>query len=106
MTYVFSHYYATIKVDAYDSLPIGKRLTLHNVIILCQFLIKIEIFTTILNLQKNVRINQLNNNCIKIFDSVIMPRLAETKTVKEISYAAEKPINICDFSVDDMIISK
>ena len=35
-----------------------------------------------------------------------MPRLAETETVKEIFYAAEKPINICDFSVDDRIISK
>ena len=30
---VFSHYYAKIKVDSYDSLPIEKILTLHNVII-------------------------------------------------------------------------
>ena len=30
----FSHYNAKIKVDSYDSLPIEKRLTLHNVIIL------------------------------------------------------------------------
>ena len=29
----FSHYFAKIKVDSYDSLPIEKRLTLHNVII-------------------------------------------------------------------------
>ena len=27
----FSHYYTKIKVDSYDSLPIGKTLTLHNV---------------------------------------------------------------------------
>ena len=32
--YVFSTYYAKIKVDSYDSLPIEKELTLHNVMIL------------------------------------------------------------------------
>ena len=31
---IFSHYFAKIKVDSYDSLPIEKILTLHNVIIL------------------------------------------------------------------------
>ena len=31
--YIFSHYFVKIKVDSYDSLPIGKKLTLHNVII-------------------------------------------------------------------------
>ena len=30
----FSHYFAKIKVDSYDSLPIEKTLTLHNVIML------------------------------------------------------------------------
>ena len=34
ITYIFSHYYAKIKVNSYGSLPIEKRLTLHNVIIL------------------------------------------------------------------------
>ena len=33
MTYIFSHYVGKIKVDSYDSLPIEKRLALHNVII-------------------------------------------------------------------------
>ena len=33
-TYIFSNYYLEIKVDSYDSLPIEKMLTLHNVIIL------------------------------------------------------------------------
>ena len=33
MTYVSSYYYAKFKVDSYDSLPIEKTLTLHNVII-------------------------------------------------------------------------
>ena len=34
ITYVFSPYYAKIKDDSYDSLPIEKTLTLGNVIIL------------------------------------------------------------------------
>ena len=34
ITYIFSHYFLKIKVDSYDSLPIEKILTLHNVIIL------------------------------------------------------------------------
>ena len=33
ITYIFSHYFAKIKIDSYNSLPIEKRLTLHNVII-------------------------------------------------------------------------
>ena len=34
ITNIFSPYFAKIKVGSYDSLPIEKRLTLHNVIIL------------------------------------------------------------------------
>ena len=34
VTNIFSHYFAKIKVDSYDSLPIEKTLALHNVIIL------------------------------------------------------------------------
>ena len=33
ITYIFSHYFAKIEVDSYDSLPVEKRLTLRNVII-------------------------------------------------------------------------
>ena len=33
ITYVFSHYYAKIKVYSYDSLPIKTILTLHHIII-------------------------------------------------------------------------
>ena len=33
ITYISSHYFAKMKVDSYDSLPIEKRLNLHNVII-------------------------------------------------------------------------
>ena len=38
-TYDFSHYYAEVKVDSYDSLPIEKRLTLYNVIILFKWVL-------------------------------------------------------------------
>ena len=34
ITNVFHHYYAKIKIDSYDSLPIEETLTLHNVKIL------------------------------------------------------------------------
>ena len=34
ITYIFPHYFAKIKVDFYDSLPIEKTFTLHNVIML------------------------------------------------------------------------
>ena len=33
ITYIISHYFAKIKVDSCDSLPIEKTLTLHNVVI-------------------------------------------------------------------------
>ena len=34
ITYVISHNYAKINIDSYDSLPIEKTLTLHNVVML------------------------------------------------------------------------
>ena len=34
ITYPFSHNYARTKADSYDSLPLEKTLTFHNVIIL------------------------------------------------------------------------
>ena len=34
ITCIISHNYATIKVDSYDSLPLEKEVTLHNVIII------------------------------------------------------------------------
>ena len=37
ITYMFSHYFAKIKVDPYDFLPIEKTLALHNNVILNQF---------------------------------------------------------------------
>ena len=39
ITYIFPHYTAKVKVDSYDSLPIEKTLTLHNVIILIKSVI-------------------------------------------------------------------
>ena len=36
ITYVVSHYYKKIEIGSYDSLPIEKTLTRHNVIVLIQ----------------------------------------------------------------------
>ena len=48
ITYIFSYYFAKIKVGSYYSLPIEKRLTLHNVIILIKSVFKkVKITTTI-----------------------------------------------------------
>ena len=48
ITYIFSHYFAKIKVDSYDSLPTEKILSLHNVIILIKSVLnKIKITNTI-----------------------------------------------------------
>ena len=44
ITYIFSHNFAKIKVDSYDSLPIEKILTLHNVI---------KLIKSVLNKDKN-----------------------------------------------------
>ena len=38
ITYAFSHNYAKIKMVLYDSLPLGKKFTLHNVITLIKSL--------------------------------------------------------------------
>ena len=45
ITYVISHYYVKIKVYSYDSLPLEKKLTFHNVIVF---------INSILNKNKNI----------------------------------------------------
>ena len=62
ITYFFSHYFAKIKIDSYDSLPIEKRLTLDNVII---------VIKTVLNKDKN-------HYCYKIFLEKCLYQLAKT----------------------------
>ena len=58
ITYIFSHYFAKIKVDSYDSLPIEKRLTLHNVIVHIKSVVnKDKNHSPIKFFQKNVLIN-------------------------------------------------
>ena len=48
ITYGFSHYFVKIKVVSYDSLPIEKILTLHNVIVFIKSVLKkVSITTTI-----------------------------------------------------------
>ena len=59
--YIFSHYFTKIKIDSYDSLHVGKRLTLHNVIILIESVL-----------------NKAKNRCYyKIFSEKCSLQLAE-----------------------------
>ena len=37
--YIFSHYFAKIKVDSYDSLPVEKTLTAYKVIIVIKLVL-------------------------------------------------------------------
>ena len=46
ITYIFCHYFAKIKVDSSDSLPIKKTLTLHNVIIVIKSVLNKDKITT------------------------------------------------------------
>ena len=47
-TYIFSIYFAKTKVDSYDSLPIQKRVNLHNAIRIIKFVLnRDKIATTI-----------------------------------------------------------
>ena len=47
ITYIFSHYFAKIKVDSYDSLPIEKILTFNSVIILIKSVLNKDKIITI-----------------------------------------------------------
>ena len=41
-----------------------------------------------------------------LFDSIITLRFGETEIAKEKFYAAKKPINILDFNIDNLFMSK
>ena len=45
---IIFHNYSTIKVYSYNSLPLGKAITLCNVVILVKFGVKIKIIITII----------------------------------------------------------
>ena len=53
IAYAFSHYFAKSLVESYDSLPIEKRLTLHNVTILIK---------SVFNKEKNHYTNVYHNH--------------------------------------------
>ena len=82
----FSHYYAKIKVDSYDSLPLEKMLTLH------------VITHNESNLNKdqnhhyyNIFLQKFSYQSAKMcfFNSTIMLRFGETKVAKENLYDAK-----------------
>ena len=106
ITYIFSHYYAIIKVDSYDSLPIEKILTLHNVTILTKSVRKkdkdqyyYDIFLEKYSYQLAKTQSQ------NLFDSITMLRFGK-KIVRERFYAPKEPINVSDVNTNKMVISK
>ena len=65
---------------------------------------KIKITTTIIYYQKNVLFNQLKI-ATKIFASMIMSILGQTKVAKEEFYGGKEHINIWDVNYDNILIS-
>ena len=59
ITYIFCHYFAKIKVDSYDSLPIEKTLTLRNFIT--------QLYIIMLRCNKSVVNKDKNHYYYKIF---------------------------------------
>ena len=87
MSDIFFHFYTKIKVDSYDSLPIEKRLTLHNLLI-----------KSVFNKDKNhyyynVFLEKCTYQLAKNYSQKVL-RFGETKVTKEKFYAAKKPIKI------------
>ena len=90
ITYVFSHYYAKIKINSYGSLPIEKRLTLHHLVILVK---------SDLNKDKNRYYHKIflekfsyqlaKKNRKHFIHRMIMLRFGKTKVTKENFYAAK-----------------
>ena len=48
IAYVFSHNYTGLRIDSYDVLPLGKTLTLHNVVMLLRSVLNKNQFTTLI----------------------------------------------------------
>ena len=96
--YVFSHYFANLKFDSYDSLPTEKIFTLHNVIILIKSVLnKKKVTTTIRCFQKNAHINQVKHNHKKMFFySIIMEKSGRTEIKKEKLDAVKKNFKTWD----------
>ena len=83
IAYIFSHYFAKNKVDSSDSLPIEKRLSLHNVIILIKSVFnkdKIEIWRDTNSKRKVLCCKKTINIWNDKVDNRVISELSETKT--------------------------
>ena len=88
-------------------MPLEKKLTLPNVIILIKSVLNQNQNNYYYNMFLETCLYQLAKKIMTIFffDSITMFRFDETKVTKEEFYNAKKPINICDVIVDNIIIS-
>ena len=107
ITYIFSHYFAKIKVDFYDFLPIEKVLTLHNAIILIKSVLNNNKSHYCYKMFLEKCLHQLaKKESHKFFRNIIMLKFEETKVTREKFYATKKPIKIWDVNFDNIFISK
>ena len=107
IAYIFSRYFPKIKIDSYDSLPIEKRFTPHNVTIH---------ITSGINKDKNhyyyeIFIEKCSNQLAKQYSQVfahiaIMGRFGNTEIANKKFYVAKRPIKVYDVNVDNIVISK
>ena len=106
ITYIFPHYIAKINIDSYDSLPIEKKLTLHNVTIHIK---------SVINKDKNHYYYkfflekcsyELAKKQPQIFiNSIIMVKLGDREIAKEKFHASKRSIKIWDVNVNNIVIS-
>ena len=90
ITYIFYHYYAKIKVDSYHFLPIEKRSSLFNIIILINSVLNKDKNCYYYNIIFEKCSYQLAKKSYKTFvHSIIMLRFAEAKVTKETFYGAK-----------------
>ena len=91
VSHVFSHNYARIKIDSYDSLFPEKTLTLYNFIILTESVLNKDQNHYYYNiLVEFYFFYQLTKKWWEIvFDSIIMSMFGKTKVAKEEFYGAK-----------------
>ena len=93
ITFIFSHHFANIKVDSYDSLPIEKRLTLHNLIIHIKTVLNKDEYHYYYKMFVEKCSYQLVKKQSQIFvRSIIMVKSGNSEIAKEKFYTAKRPI--------------
>ena len=94
ITHIFSHYFANITVDSYDSLPIAKRLTFHFIILIKSVLNKDKYHYYYKIFLEECLYQLAKNNHNNFFHSIIILRFGEKK------------VRVLCCNIDNIVISK